>query len=93
MSLVQTRHIPRAGDTLLQLVQNNKQQEDRTLRFRYYVIRCQQRALENRLNLLHNKYPNMRLLEPKCYDTNALHDWNKFKQENLTRTGLIWQSL
>ena len=85
MSLVQTRHVPRAGNTLLQFVQKNKQQESRTSRFRYYVIRCQQRALENRLNLLHNRYPNMRLLEPECYNANALHCWNRFKQENLTR--------
>ena len=42
-------------------------------------------ALENRLNLLRNRYPNMRLLEPECDDTNALHCWNRFKQENLTR--------
>ena len=62
--LVRNRHVPRAGgiDTVLQFVQKNEQQESRTLRFRYCVIRCQERALENRLNILRNRYPNMRLL-------------------------------
>ena len=73
--LVQNRNILRAGsiDTLLQFVQENEQQESRTSRFRYFVIRCQQRALKNRLNLLRNRYPNMRLLQPECDDANALH--------------------
>ena len=85
--LVQNRHVPRADniDTVLQFVQKDEQQESRTSRFRYYVIRCQERALENRLSLLRNRYPNMRLLKPEYDDVNALHYWNRFQQEKLTQ--------
>ena len=85
--MIENRHVPRAGDidTVLLFAEKNEQLPSRTSKFEYYVIRCQRRALETRRRLLLDRYPNARILEPECDDANALHCWNRFKQEVLSR--------
>ena len=51
----------------------------------YYVIRCQRRAMQKRIDLALERYPNMVIIEPECDNANAILYWNRFRDEHLTR--------
>ena len=78
--LVQNRHVPRTGefDTALEFVEKNEQQQSRTSRFQYYVIRCQKCNLQKRVAILRIRFPNLKILEPVCDNVNATHCWNRY---------------
>ena len=87
-NLVRNRHVPRSGniDNILCVVaKNNPDETGKPGRHPYYMIRCQKKALPKHLNILRDKYPNMIVKEPECDDPNAVHCWNRFKTDILTK--------
>ena len=85
-NLIENRHVPHSGniDNILCVIQKNQPDEaGRKGRHRYYMIRCQKRALSTQINLLRISYPNMNVFEPECDDPNAIHAWNRFKTDLL----------
>ena len=87
-NLVRNRHVPRSGDidNILCVVQkNNLDETGKPGRHPYYMIRCQRLRLQKRINILRDKYPNMIVKEPECDDPNAVHCWNRFKTDILTK--------
>ena len=86
-NLVRNRHVPHSGniDNILCVVAKNNPDETKPGRHPYYMIRSQKKALPKHLNILRDKYPNMIVKEPECDDPNAVHCWNRFKTDILTK--------
>ena len=87
-NLVRNRHVPRSGNIdniLCVVVKNNPDETGKPGRHPYYMIRCQKKALSKHLNILRDKYPLMIVKEPECDDPNAVHCWNRFKTDILTK--------
>ena len=87
-NLVRNRHVPRSGDIdniLCVVEKNNPDETGKPGRHSYYMIRSQKKALSKHLNILRDKYPNMIVKEPECDDPNAVHCWNRFKTDILTK--------
>ena len=84
--LITNRHFPRSRDidTVLAAVEKNCNEDcGKGGRHQYCMVRCQDRALKNQLELLRVKYPSMEVKEPKCKAANAIHFWNWFKRDIL----------
>ena len=87
-NLVRNRHVPRSGDIdniLCVVEKNNPDEIGKPGRHPYYMIKSQKKALSKHLNILRDKYPNMIVKEPECDDPNAVHCWNRFKTDILTK--------
>ena len=72
------RHVPRRGviDTVLSLI--DKQCENEPHKF--YMIRCQYKALNKHKKWLRKRYPNM-IEKGESDDPNAVHRWCSFKKD------------
>ena len=75
--LIHNRHVPRRNliDNVLCFIDKNSDEQHQ-----FYIIRCQQRRLENYKKCLRNRYPNMIILG-ECDDANAVHRWCQFKED------------
>ena len=88
VDLIENRHVPRSGniDNILCVIEKNTPDEiGKPGRHPCYMIRSQKKALPKHLNILREKYPNMIVKEPECGDPNAVHCWNRFKTDILTK--------
>ena len=76
------RHVPRRGviDTVLSLI--DKQCENEPHKF--YMIRCQYKALNKHKKWLRKRYPNM-IEKGESDDPNAVHRWCSFKKDFFRR--------
>ena len=84
--------MPRRGDynTVLCFVEKNyPDEEGLSALYPYWGIRCQKRVLRNQKKLLRLRYPNMVEMLPVCEDANAMHCWNRFKEDRLGRTNWL----
>ena len=79
--LIKNRHVARRGcfDNVLCFIKKNSGDGHP-----YYVIRCQDRQLENHKRWLKLRYPSMEVAG-RCDDPNAIHRWNRFKREVIKR--------
>ena len=75
--LIANRHVAHRGcfDNVLCFIKKKSREVHP-----YYVIRCQSRQLEKHKRWLKLHYSNMEVAD-KCDDPNAIHRWNRFKQE------------
>ena len=86
--MIENRLVPRAGnfDTILFFVEKNPDDDQESVvHLPYYMIRCQQRAMQKQIDLVKESYPNMVIIETECDDANAIDCWNRFRNEHLTR--------
>ena len=80
--LIANRHVPRRGviDTVLSLIDKQCKNEPH----KWYMIRCQYRALDNHKKWLRKRYPNM-IEKGESDDPNAVHRWCSFKKDVLRK--------
>ena len=72
------RHVPRRGiiDNVLSLIDKQCKNEH----YKFYMIRCQYKNLNNHKKWLRKRYPNM-IEKGESDDPNAVHRWHSFKKD------------
>ena len=82
-NLVRNRHVPRIGkhDNILCAIDKNAPEETgKPGRHPYYMIRCQQMRLQERLHIKQLQYPNMVIKRPTYDAANAVICWVAFQK-------------
>ena len=86
--LIANRHVPRRNgiDNVLVVIEKNESNEEgKEGMFPYYIIRSKKSHLAILMSNLRKKYPLMEVKEPQIEDANAIHRWNRFKEDYLQK--------
>ena len=86
--LIANRHVPRRNgiDNVLVVIEKNEPNEEgKEGMFPYYIIRSKKSHLAILISNLRQKYPLMEVKEPQIEDANAIHRWNRFKEDYLQK--------
>ena len=81
--LIANRHVPRRNgiDNVLVVIEKNESNEEgKEGMFPYYISH-----LAILMSNLRKKYPLMEVKEPQIEDANAIHRWNRFKEDYLQK--------